>query len=88
MQGYYLDFDTELMKYKAEIVKINDTDLDSEKHRLLGISGYDIFEYSENMVIFVDDQGFNKSGKPVFEIIGEYGDVNYLAGGLLFWGLQ
>lgn len=86
MQGYYLNFDTHLMKYKAEIVKINETDLESEIHRLLGILGYDIFEYSEDVVIFIDDQGFNKSGKPVFEIISEYGDVNYLVGGLLFLG--
>lgn len=86
MQGYYLNFNTYIMKYDVDIVEINEGNFDEEIHNLLNISGYDIFEYSENIVILVDDQGFNKIGMPIFEIISEYGDLNYLSGGLLFLG--
>lgn len=46
--------------------------------------GYDVLDYSDEIAIFVDDQGFFKEGLSVFEIESIDGDVNKLAGKLLF----
>lgn len=58
--------------------------LDQEIHRILNAIGYDVLDYSDEIAIFVDDQGFFKEGLPVFEIESIDGDVNKLAGKLLF----
>lgn len=75
------------MKMNAEVLNlIADTNdaLDNEIHLILDATGYDIYDYSEDITILVDDQGFFKEGLPVFEIESTYGDVNKLAGKLLF----
>lgn len=87
MQMYAVYFDTEIMKMNAEVLTVvTDTndDFDKEIHRILDATGYDVFDYSDEISILVDDRGFFKEGRPVFEIESTYGDVNKLAGKLLF----
>lgn len=87
MQMYAVYFDTETMKMNAEVITLiadNNDVLDNEIHRNLDATGYDFFDYSDEIVILVDDQGFFKEGLPVFEIESTYGDVSKLAGKLLF----
>ena len=87
MQMYAVYFDVEMMKMNAEVLNlIADTDdaLDKQIHLILDATGYDFFDYSDEIVILVDSQGLFKEGVPVFEIESAYGDVNKLAGKLLF----
>lgn len=87
MQVYTLYLDTITTKMAAEVLKFDaneDYALDEEIHRTLNSSGYDIFDYSDDIAILVDDQGFFKEGLPVFEIESAYGDISTLAGKLLF----
>ena len=87
MQIYTVYLDTDTTKMNAEVIDLaaaNGEELDREIHRILNATGYDFFDYSDEIAILVDDQGFFKEGLPVFEIESTYGDVNELAGKLLF----
>lgn len=87
MQIYTVYFDTNTMKMNAEVIKLvaNDADkLNFEINKTLNSTGFDFFDYSDDIAILVDDQGFFKEGLPVFEIESEYGDYNKLAGKLVF----
>ena len=87
MKVYTVYLDTDKTKMNAEVIEIataNGEALDREIHRILNATGYDYFDYSDEIAILVDDQGFFKEGQPVFEIENAYGDVNKLAGKLLF----
>ena len=87
MQIYTVYFDTNTMKMNAEVIQLaadGSDELDSEINKILNSSGYDYFDYSDDIVILVDDQGFFKEGLPVFEIESLYGDFNKLAGKLVF----
>lgn len=87
MQVYLLYFDMNEMKIKVEILNLNnitDEKLNEEINEVLNSSGYDFYDYSEDIAILVDDQGFFKPGNPVFEIESIYGDQSKLAGRLLF----
>ena len=87
LQVYLLYFDTEIMKIQAEVLqlhnKTSDT-LDKELKKILQAEGYDFYDYSDEISILVDDQGFFKPNNPVFEIVSEFGDRTQLAGRLLF----
>ncbi|QCR33565.1 hypothetical protein [Lysinibacillus sp. SGAir0095] len=87
LQGYLLYFDTEIMKIQAEILQLHDETtevLDQELKQVLQAEGYDFFDYSEEIAILVDDQGFEKPLNPVFEIVSAFGDRSLLAGRLIF----
>lgn len=84
---YAVYFDTETMKMNAEVLTLladTNDDFDKEIHRILDATGYDFFDYSEDIAILVDDQGLFKKSLPVFKIESLYGDVTKLAGKLLF----
>lgn len=60
------------MKIKAEVLNLNDsTDerLNGEINEVLNSSGYDFYDYREDIAISVDDQGFFKHGLPVLKSI-------------------
>ena len=86
LQVYLLYFDTEIMKIQAEVLQLNATqdNLDNEITNVLHSTGYDFYDYSDEISILVDDQGFFKPNNPVFEIVSEFGDRAQLAGRLLF----
>lgn len=87
LQVYLLYFDTEIMKIQAEVLQLhNETSdtLDMELKKTLQADGYDFYDYSDEISILVDDQGFFKPNNPVFEIASEFGDCTQLAGRLLF----
>lgn len=87
MQIYSIFFNTEIMKMNAEFLNVNSTTdeiRDEEIHQILNATGYDFYDYSEDIAILVDDQGLFKEGLPVFEIESLYGDTARLAGKLLF----
>ena len=86
LQVYLLYFDTEIMKIQAEVLQLNGTqgNFDNEINRALQSTGYDFYDYSDEITILVDDQGFFKPNNPVFEIVSEFGDRTQLAGRLLF----
>ena len=83
LQAYLLYFDIQIMKIQANVVYLN-ANLDREINNILQSNGYEFFDYSGEIAILVDDQGFFKEGNPVFEIVSEYGDRSKLAGRLLF----
>lgn len=87
MQIYSVYLDINTTKMNAEVIKLGVStgeELDQEIHCILNATGYDIFDYSDEIAILVDNQGFFKEGLPVFEIEGTYGNINKLAGKLLF----
>ena len=86
LQVYLLYFDTEIMKIQAEVLQLNTTgdNLENEITTVLHSTGYDFYDYSDEISILVDDQGFFKPNNPVFEIVSEFGDRTQLAGRLLF----
>lgn len=53
-------------------------------NKVLNSTGYDFFDYSDDIAILVDNQRLSKEGLPVFEKESEYGDVSNLVGKLLF----
>ena len=86
LQVYLLYFNTEIMKIQAEVLQLNATkdNFDNEINTVLQSTGYDFYDYSDEITILVDDQGFFKPNNPVFEIVSELGDRTQLAGRLLF----
>lgn len=87
LQGYLLYFDLEIMKIQAEVLQLSNETIDSldrEINKILQAEGYDFYDYSDEITILVDNQGFLKAGNPVFEVISEFGDRAQLAGRLLF----
>ena len=87
IQLYLLYFDIEDMKVKADVVKLSNSPnekLEEGINGLLNSTGYDFYDYSDDIAILVDDQGFFKPGNPVFEIVNNYGERSRLAGRLLF----
>ncbi|MGY3190390.1 hypothetical protein [Lysinibacillus sp. TE18511] len=50
----------------------------------MNADGYDFYDYSDEIVILVDDRGFEKSLNPVFELVSAFGDRSRLAGRLVF----
>lgn len=87
IQAYLLYFDTQIMKIQADVTQLqNQTEeiLNNEINQVLQANGYDFYDYNDEIAILVDDHGFEKELNPVFEITSEYGDVNRLAGRLLF----
>ena len=86
LQVYLLYFNTEIMKIQAEVLQLNATkdNFDNEINTVLQSTGYDFYDYSDEIAILVDDQGFFKPNNPVFEIVSEFGDRTQLAGRLLF----
>ncbi|MER2169453.1 MAG: hypothetical protein ABS938_02340 [Psychrobacillus psychrodurans] len=87
LQAYLLYFDMDTLKIQAEVLKIKNSlreNLDTQINQVLNSTGYEFYDYNDEITILVDDQGFFKSGNPVFEIVSEYGDHSKLAGRLLF----
>lgn len=87
MQAYAVYFDTNTMKMNAKVLNLEANDSDSLNEAIchsLDANGYDFLDYSDEITILVDDEGLFKEGLPVFEIESNYGDVNKLAGKLLF----
>ena len=86
LQVYLLYFNTEIMKIQAEVLQLNATkdNFDNEINTVLQSTGYDFYDYSDEITILVDDQGFFKPNNPVFEIVSEFGERTQLAGRLLF----
>lgn len=87
IQAYLLYFDTQIMKIQADVIQLqNPTEemLNHEINQALQANGYEFYDYSDDITILVDDCGFEKGLNPVFEITSAYGDVNRLAGRLLF----
>ena len=71
----------------AELIQLtadNPDEIYFEINKTLNATGFDFFDYSDDIAILVDDQGFFKKGLPVFDIESEYGDHNKLAGKLVF----
>lgn len=87
MKIYLIHFDIAIMKMGAEVnnIEVNNADeLEVEINKILGATGYDFYDYSDEIAILVDDQGLFKEGLPVFEVESTYGDTVRLAGTLLF----
>jgi len=87
LQVYLLYFDPQITKVQAEVLQLhNETEdiLDHELKKILNADGYDFYDYSDEIVILVDDRGFEKPLNPVFEIISSFRDRSSLAGRLVF----
>ena len=87
MEIYSVYFDESIMKLNADVIRITASSMDelyTEINKILNSSGIDYFDYNKDITILVDREGFFKEGLAVFEIKSEYGDINHLAGRLLF----
>ena len=87
LQVYLLYFDTEKTKIQADVLSLpNETSeiLDVSLQQTLKSEGYDIYDYSKEIAILIDDRGFEKLHNPVFELVSAFGDKAQLAGPLLF----
>lgn len=87
LQVYLLYFDTEKTKVQADVLSLqNETFeiLDIALQQALQSESYDIYDYSDEIAILVDDRGFEKMQNPVFELVSAFGDKVQLAGRLLF----
>lgn len=52
--------------------------------RLLNSDGLDVIDYNDEIAILVDDRGFEKQNKPVFEVVVEDDIKVQLTGKMLF----
>lgn len=84
---YYIDFPYSQMRYDVGTVLINNDNIDiqsSEICRLLNSDTYDFSDYSTDITIIVDGEGFYKSGLPIWSITTLDGYPLELIGKLLF----
>ncbi|NME06236.1 hypothetical protein [Psychrobacillus sp. BL-248-WT-3] len=84
---YYIDFPEKTMQYDVGTVLINNENnqvQNAEICCLLNAESYDIADYSDEISILVDDNGFYKSGLPVWSIKTPDGISLELIGKLLF----
>lgn len=87
IQAYLLYFDTSIMKLQAEVIQISNESseiLDIELNKYLNSDGYEFVDYSDDITILVDENGFFKPENPVFEVETAFGDTLKLAGRLIF----
>lgn len=87
MRVYTVGFNTDEMKYEAEILEIPGEPGPAQSdalNKLLECEGIDIVDYSDDFAVIVDDQGVFKPGNPVFEVIAEDGCKLKLCGKLVF----
>lgn len=87
MNVYTIDFNTNSFKIEADYVEVVFNTLDEQYVKLCQLAraeGLDEVEYNDEMVILVDDSGYEKHHNPVFEVIAEDGTVFHLAGKLLW----
>lgn len=87
LKFYYIDFPQSQMQYDVGFVSIKSNDYSiqtPEICRLLNANGYDIVDYNTDISILVDDNGFYKSGLPVWNIKTPDGHQLQLIGKLLF----
>lgn len=84
---YYIDFLEQQMRYDIGTIKINNDNLtvqNTEICRILNSKSYDIADYSDEISILVDDEGFYKPGLPIWKVHTPDGQVLELIGKLLF----
>lgn len=87
IQAYILYFDPAITKIQTEVIQLNTQSnlvSDDELNNYLCASGYEFVDYSEDIAIIVDENGFSKSANPVFEVETLFGDTVKLAGRLIF----
>lgn len=87
IQAYLLYFDTSIMKLQAEVIQISNESseiLDIELNKYLNSDGYEFVDYSNDISILVDENGFFKTENPIFEVETMFGDTLKLAGRLIF----
>lgn len=87
MNVYTIDFNTNSFKIEADYVEVLFNTMDEQYVKLCQLAraeGLDEVEYNDEIVILVDDRGYEKYHNPVFEVIAEDGTVFHIAGKLLF----
>ncbi|RKJ11766.1 hypothetical protein D7X33_49145, partial [Butyricicoccus sp. 1XD8-22] len=74
MKVYSINFNTQIFKIEADIHQIEYSNSDEQYDQLVDLlnsEGLEVLDYNEDIVILVDDRGFEKKGVPVFEVITE-----------------
>jgi len=76
-------FDMDKLKFKEEIVEIEGKNRLQTYYKLIDCDCIDIAPLSSDISVIVDDEGFLKTGNPVFEIYYK-GHTLQLAGTMIF----
>ena len=86
MKFYVIIFNTQTLKVEAEVVeyKTNRDDIYDKLCMLLNCDSLEFVDYSEDIVIIVDENGKFKPNNPVFNVITQDGYSVELAGKIIF----
>ena len=86
MKFYVIIFNTQTLKVEAEVVeyKTNRDDIYDKLCMLLNCDSLEFVDYSEDIVIIVDENGKFKPNNPVFNVITQDGFSVELAGKIIF----
>lgn len=83
---YKIGFNTIEMKYEAVIIELCSprNSVYDDLVRSMNCEGIDLQDYSEDIVMIVDDNGFYKASNPIFQVKTKFGDIVELAGEIIF----
>lgn len=86
MEFYVISFDTDVFKMKAEVTKIDSAlnDIYVELSTLIGSDSLEFVDFSNEIVIVIDELGKSRKNNPMFRIVTEDGITLDLAGKILF----
>ena len=86
MKFYVIAFNTQTLKVEAEVVeyKTNRDDIYDKLCMLLNCDSLEFVDYSEDIVVIVDENGKFKPNNPVFNVITQDGYSVELAGKIIF----
>ena len=86
MKFYVIIFNTQTLKVEAEVVeyKANRDKIYDKLCMLLNCDSLEFVDYSEDIVIIVDENGKFKPNNPVFNVITQDGYSVELAGKIIF----
>lgn len=86
MKFYVISFDTNLFKMNAEVIKIDTAinDIYDELSIVIESDSLEFVDFSNEIVMIIDEQGKFKKDNPVFRIVTADGITLDLAGKILF----
>lgn len=86
MKFYKIGFNPIEMKYEASIIELCSTrdTVYNDLVRSMNCERIDFQDYSKDIVMIVDENGFYKASNPIFQVKTQFADLVELAGEIIF----
>ena len=86
MLFYKLGFNINEMQFEGSLIELQSSreSIYEDLAKNLGCETLDFQDYSEEIVMIVDESGYFKSLRPIFQIETKFGDTVELAGSIIF----